>query len=173
MCKLPTLEPVTFSGEAEFLKTCCCTARRGSCAPPRPCRRDDAEAVRVALGNPALADAEEEDVFSLWAGLGYYSRARNLHRAAQQVAREHDGILPRTADALRKLPGIGRYTAGALASIAYDAPEPIVDGNVIRVLTRLYGIRDDVASKPTVERLWQEAGQLAEGERPRSKKPQP
>lgn len=114
----------------------------------------------------ALADAEEEDVFSLWAGLGYYSRARNLHRAAQQVAREHDGTLPHSADALRKLPGIGRYTAGALASIAFDAPEPIVDGNVIRVLTRLYGIRDDAASKPVVARLWQEAERLAEGERP-------
>ena len=114
----------------------------------------------------SLADAEEEEVFSLWAGLGYYSRARNLHRAAGEVTREHAGELPRSAEALRRLPGIGRYTAGALASIAFGAPEAIVDGNVIRVLTRLYGIREDVAGKEVVARLWHEAERLAAGERP-------
>jgi len=114
----------------------------------------------------ALADASEEEVFSLWAGLGYYSRARNLHRAAKQVAQEHGGELPRAADALQRLPGIGRYTAGALASIAFDLPEPIVDGNVIRVLTRLHGIREDVSHKSVVAQLWEEAERLAAGKRP-------
>jgi A/G-specific adenine glycosylase len=113
-----------------------------------------------------LADADEDDVFSAWAGLGYYSRARNLHRAAKQVTNEHGGELPQDADGLRALPGIGRYTAGALASIAFDAPEPIVDGNVVRVLTRLHGIRDDTAKKPVMDRLWQEAELLARGESP-------
>jgi A/G-specific adenine glycosylase len=114
----------------------------------------------------ALADADEEDVFTLWAGLGYYSRARNLHRASRQIAREHGGKLPRQADELRALPGIGPYTAGAVASIAFDAPEAIVDGNVVRVLTRIHGIREDTASRTTMDRLWQEAALLAEGDSP-------
>jgi A/G-specific adenine glycosylase len=80
--------------------------------------------------------------------------------------REHAGRLPRTADELRALPGVGRYTAGALASIAFDAPEPIVDGNVVRVLSRLHGIRDDTATKRVVDRLWEEAELLAQGESP-------
>ena len=113
-----------------------------------------------------LADADEDDVFSAWAGLGYYSRARNLHSAAQRISQELGGELPRTAEGLRELPGIGRYTAGAVASIAFDAPEPIVDGNVARVLTRLHGIREDTASKPVVDRLWHEAALLADGESP-------
>ena len=104
-----------------------------------------------------LAEADEDDVFSVWAGLGYYSRARNLQKAARVVVEEHGGSLPRDAEALRALPGIGRYTAGALASIAFDAPEAIVDGNVVRVLTRLHGIRDDTASKPVMDRLWEES----------------
>jgi len=113
-----------------------------------------------------LADADEDDVFSAWAGLGYYSRARNLHRASKQIATDHGGELPRNVESLRALPGIGRYTAGALASIAFDAPEPIVDGNVARVLTRLYGIREDTAIRAVVERLWDEATLLARGESP-------
>jgi A/G-specific adenine glycosylase len=113
-----------------------------------------------------LADADEDDVFSAWAGLGYYSRARNLHRASKQIANEHGGQLPRSAEALRALPGIGRYTAGALASIAFDAPEPIVDGNVVRVLTRLHGIREDTASRAVMDRLWHEAALFARGESP-------
>jgi len=113
-----------------------------------------------------LADADEDSVFSAWAGLGYYSRARNLQRAARQITNDHDGELPRDAETLRSLPGIGRYTAGALASIAFDAPEAIVDGNVVRVLTRLHGIRDDTATKPVIDRLWEEAALLAQGESP-------
>ena len=85
----------------------------------------------------ALAAADEEDVLRLWAGLGYYARARNLRRAAQIVVREHGGALPRDADALAALPGVGRYTAGALRSIAFKQPAAIVDGNVRRVLSRL------------------------------------
>ena len=79
-----------------------------------------------------LATAEQDDVLGLWAGLGYYSRARNLHRAAQKVAREHGGVLPDDAAGLRKLPGVGRYTAGAVASIAFDKPEPVVDGTSVQ-----------------------------------------
>ena len=113
-----------------------------------------------------LATADVEEVYERWAGLGYYSRARNLHAAAQRVVEDLGGRLPDDAASLRELPGIGRYTAGALASIAFDRPEPIVDGNVARVLARLHGIREDVKSKPVVDRLWREAAALADGPRP-------
>jgi len=114
----------------------------------------------------ALAEAELEEVLELWTGLGYYSRARNLHRAAGVLVRDHGGTLPDAADALRALPGVGRYTAGAVASIAFDRPEPVVDGNVARVLARLHGIAEDVGASATVRRLWDEAASLAEGPRP-------
>src|SRR5690606_33256819 len=81
----------------------------------------------------ALADAPLDDVLKLWEGLGYYSRARNLHRAAQIVAREMAGQFPQSAEGLQALPGIGRYTAGAIASIAFGEAAPVLDGNVIRV----------------------------------------
>jgi A/G-specific adenine glycosylase len=113
-----------------------------------------------------LARAELDEVLELWTGLGYYSRARNLHRAAAQLVRDHDGELPDDPEALRRLPGVGRYTAGAVASIAFDRPEPVVDGNVARVLTRLRDIRADVRSAPVVRRLWQEAAELAAGPAP-------
>jgi A/G-specific adenine glycosylase len=116
----------------------------------------------------ALATADADDVIGCWAGLGYYSRARNLQRAARVVMEEHGGRLPEEVDALRALPGIGRYTAGAVASIAYDRPAPIVDGNVARVLTRWLGIDGDVRSRAVQERLWQEAEQLVRGEDPGS-----
>ena len=87
----------------------------------------------------ALAVADEEDVLRLWAGLGYYARARNLRRAAAAVAQEHGGELPRGADALASLPGVGRYTVGALRSIAFGERAALVDGNVRRVLARLAG----------------------------------
>ena len=114
----------------------------------------------------SLAAADTDDVIGLWAGLGYYSRARNLHRAAQAVVERHDGALPDDAELLRELPGVGRYTAGAVASIAFDQPEPIVDGNVARVLTRLLGVDGEVSSKPVQTRLWEEATLLARGEDP-------
>ncbi len=114
----------------------------------------------------ALASADADDVIAVWAGLGYYTRARNLHRAARVVMERHAGSLPDDVDALRELPGVGRYTAGALASIAFDKPTAIVDGNVARVLTRLFGIDADVRSRAVQERLWSEAEQLARGDEP-------
>lgn len=87
----------------------------------------------------SLADADEQDVLALWSGLGYYRRARMLHKAAKFVAENLDGVLPRTAEELRKLPGIGGYTAAAIASIACNEPVAVVDGNVERVLCRLAG----------------------------------
>jgi len=113
-----------------------------------------------------LAIADRDEVLQHWVGLGYYSRARNLHDAAQAVVDEYGGSLPDEADALRSLPGIGRYTAGAVASIAFDRPEAIVDGNVVRVLARVLGIREDVGINRVREDLWREAGALAQGERP-------
>ena len=113
-----------------------------------------------------LAEADTDDVLGHWAGLGYYSRARNLQTAARRVVDDFDGQLPDEAEGLRSLPGIGRYTAGAVASIAFDRPEPLVDGNVARVFARLLGIRDDIKQTCTVDRLWQEAGALVRGPRP-------
>jgi A/G-specific adenine glycosylase len=113
-----------------------------------------------------LACADLDDVLGHWAGLGYYSRARNLHAAAREVMERFDGDLPDDAVALRSLPGIGRYTAGAIASIAFDQPEPVLDGNVMRVLARLHGIRDDVRRPAGTARLWQEAAALCRGPRP-------
>ena len=80
----------------------------------------------------SLARADLDDIYAVWTGLGYYSRARNLKHAAETIVAEHDGRLPETADRLRELKGIGRYTAGAIASIAFDREEPLVDGNDIR-----------------------------------------
>ncbi len=88
----------------------------------------------------ALARAEEPEVLALWSGLGYYRRARMLHRAARVVAAEHGGVLPRTAAELRALPGIGEYTSAAVASIAYGEPVAVVDGNVERIVTRIEGL---------------------------------
>jgi A/G-specific adenine glycosylase len=113
-----------------------------------------------------LAAAEPDAVLGAWAGLGYYSRARNLQRAARLVVERHGGRLPDTAEALRELPGIGRYTAGAIASIAFDRPEPSVDGNVARVLARLHGIAGDPKRPAVAERLWRHAGALVHGESP-------
>lgn len=97
----------------------------------------------------ALAEVEEDRLLKLWEGLGYYSRARNLKKAAITVMKEHGGILPADAEELRKLSGIGDYTAGAIASIAYGLPEPAVDGNVLRVLSRLYADPSDILLQKT------------------------
>lgn len=102
----------------------------------------------------ALAAAEVDDVLPLWSGLGYYRRARNLHAAARRIVDEHGGVLPRTVADLMRLPGIGRYTAGAIASIAYDTRAAVLDGNVVRVLMRLHAIEDDPKSPRLRERLW-------------------
>lgn len=102
---------------------------------------------------PALAAVEEDRLLKLWEGLGYYSRARNLKRAAVQVMEQYGGVLPRRAEELKKLPGIGDYTAGAIASIAYGEPEPAVDGNVLRVVMRLLACPDDVLLPATRRRV--------------------
>ena len=108
----------------------------------------------------SLAEGPLDDVLHAWAGLGYYARARALHRAAAQVVAACGGELPREAAALRELPGIGRYTAGAIASIAFGRREPLVDGNVARVYARVFGIEEDVRAPATQERLWALAGRL-------------
>lgn len=102
----------------------------------------------------SLAEADEDRVLKLWEGLGYYSRARNLQRAAREIVGRFNGVFPTAPDDILSLPGIGRYTAGAVASIAFDQPEPILDGNVIRVLTRLFTLGGDPKSKPLNEQLW-------------------
>jgi A/G-specific adenine glycosylase len=102
----------------------------------------------------ALARASLGEVLKVWQGLGYYSRARNMHAAAAAVVREFGGRLPRTVQELRRLPGVGRYTAAAVASIAFGADEAVLDGNVIRVLARGFAIRGDVGKAATQRRLW-------------------
>src|ERR1700689_2135691 len=92
----------------------------------------------------SLARAPEAEVLKLWSGLGYYSRARNLQRAAKIIVAQHDGQFPRTLDAALELPGIGVYTAAAVLSIAYDVPLAVLDGNVARVLARIKAIRGDL-----------------------------
>ena len=92
----------------------------------------------------ALASVPEERLLKLWEGLGYYSRARSLKRAAEIIVNEYGGVFPREYDALRALPGIGEYTAGAIASICFDAPTPAIDGNVLRIAARLANCADNV-----------------------------
>ncbi len=108
----------------------------------------------------ALAAAPLSDVLKLWEGLGYYSRARNLHRAALQVVTDWGGVFPSTVPDLLKLPGIGRYSAGAIASLAFNADAPILDGNVIRVLARVFNIAEDVTENSTKEALWKLAAEI-------------
>lgn len=108
----------------------------------------------------ALAAAPEQQVLRLWEGLGYYRRARQLHRAAGIIASEHGGVFPRDVDTVRRLPGIGRYTAGAILSIAFDARQPILEANTLRLLCRLAGYRGD-PRRPAGERLlWSLATEL-------------
>ena len=107
-----------------------------------------------------LAAAREASVLAAWSGLGYYRRARMLHAAAKQIVKEHGGKFPESAEALRALPGIGRYTAAAIASIAFGQPVAVVDGNVERVLQRVHG--KNIAG----EELWRAAGELLSQERP-------
>jgi A/G-specific adenine glycosylase len=102
----------------------------------------------------ALARADEHEVLRLWEGLGYYRRARQLHRAAQIIVAEHDGRLPRDPEAVRQLPGIGRYTAGAILSIAFDAREPILEANTLRLLSRLLAYAGDPRSSEGQRLLW-------------------
>jgi A/G-specific adenine glycosylase len=113
-----------------------------------------------------LAVAPLGDVLKTWEGLGYYSRARNLHQTAQIVDRDYEGRFPQTVEGLLKLPGIGRYTAGAIASIAYGQAAPVLDGNVIRVFSRLTDLQADVTENETKEALWKLAEEWLERARP-------
>jgi A/G-specific adenine glycosylase len=114
----------------------------------------------------ALAAAEDADVLHAWQGLGYYSRARRLLSGARAVVERHGGELPRSPEALLALPGIGPYSAGAIASIAFGLPEPLVDGNVVRVLSRLFALRGDPAKAPLKGQLWQLARGLVPADKP-------
>jgi A/G-specific adenine glycosylase len=116
-----------------------------------------------ALPNLAvLAKAKPPILHKLWEGLGYYTRVRNLHRAAQLIMAHHDGHFPRDFEDVLALPGIGRYTAGAICSIAYNEVRPILDGNVMRVLTRCYGIAGNPRERKVNARLWQLAEELVQ-----------
>ncbi len=110
----------------------------------------------------ALARAGEDEVLAAWAGLGYYSRARNLRRAAQAVVAEHGGVFPSSEDAVLALPGIGRYTAGAIRSIAFGEPAPLVDGNVVRVFARLFGLRGRAKDPAFIKTMWPLAERLVD-----------
>ena len=113
-----------------------------------------------------LASAPIDEVLKYWAGLGYYARARNLHKASQIVVENFGGAVPNDPKTLRSLPGVGRYTSGAILSIAYNLPEPIVDGNVIRVISRLFGIKGDPKSSTNQGTLWEIAESLVPREAP-------
>lgn len=114
----------------------------------------------------ALALAEEEKLLKLWEGLGYYNRVRNMQKAAQLVVSEYGGELPADYEALKKLPGIGSYTAGAIASIAFGIPEPSVDGNVLRVLKRVAGSFDDITKEKVKKELEEDVRAILPKHRP-------
>ena len=111
----------------------------------------------------ALAAAEQDDVLALWSGLGYYSRARNMHRCAQDVMTRFGGAFPQDAQALQTLPGIGRSTAAAIAAFCFHERVAILDGNVKRVLSRVLGYGDDLAVAKNEKRLWDIAQELLPG----------
>ncbi|TPV94936.1 MAG: A/G-specific adenine glycosylase [Myxococcales bacterium FL481] len=115
----------------------------------------------------SLAAADEDAVLSAWSGLGYYRRARLLHRGARHVVEALNGELPADAVDLRRIPGIGPYTAGAIASIAFDRPEPLVDGNVARVLSRFHAIEDPAGQDAKARRHWDEVAEIVQHGRPR------
>jgi A/G-specific adenine glycosylase len=115
-----------------------------------------------------LAKAEQQEVLKAWEGLGYYSRARNLHSAAKTVVEDYEGKVPDTYKEIIKLKGIGPYTAAAVTSIAFNKPNAVVDGNVIRVLTRYFGINDDVRSTKTKNKVQDYADELIDEKQPAS-----
>jgi A/G-specific adenine glycosylase len=114
----------------------------------------------------ALAEAPLDEVLGAWSGLGYYRRARSLHAAAREVVERHGGSFPRELAALRSLPGIGAYTAGAIASIAFGLRTPLVDGNVARVLSRLFAVSEALGTSASERKLWSIAESLVPAERP-------
>lgn len=107
-----------------------------------------------------LAQADEEKVLKLWQGLGYYSRARNLHATAKYIAFEREGVFPENYNGLLKLKGVGEYTAAAIASISYGEPVPVVDGNVFRVLSRYFDVETDIASPAAKKEFRELAAEL-------------
>src|SRR6266568_421970 len=113
-----------------------------------------------------LAGASLDDVLAVWEGLGFYGRARNLHAAAQAIVERHGGRVPVSFEELASLPGIGPYTAGAVASIAFGVPVPAVDGNVTRVIARVFRIRENVTTGPARKRIAEIAAQLVSPDRP-------
>ena len=116
----------------------------------------------------SLAEVPEEKLLKLWEGLGYYSRARNLQKCARELVEHHGGQMPEKFEEILKLPGIGRYTAGAIASIAFSIPVPAVDGNVLRVVSRVLGDGSDItkpAFKRKIENLLKETMDLGESRR--------
>jgi A/G-specific adenine glycosylase len=113
-----------------------------------------------------LARAPLDEVLGAWSGLGYYRRARSLHAAAREVVERYGGRFPSDVAGLRTLPGIGAYTAGAIASIAFGVPEPLVDGNVARVLSRLFAVSDTLGTSASERKLWALARSLVPDERP-------
>ncbi len=113
-----------------------------------------------------LAIANEQQVLKLWQGLGYYSRARNLHQTAQYIANELDGVFPNSYAGLIQLKGIGEYTAAAIASFAYNEPVPVVDGNVFRVVSRYFGIESDISAGKTKKEFTALAAELLSKEQP-------
>jgi A/G-specific adenine glycosylase len=114
----------------------------------------------------ALAEVEEEKLLKLWEGLGYYNRVRNLQKAAQLVMKDYGGELSDDYTELLKLPGIGAYTAGAIASIAFQIPVPAVDGNVLRVTKRIAGSYDDITKESVKSQLWEDLVQIIPKDRP-------
>jgi A/G-specific adenine glycosylase len=113
----------------------------------------------------ALAEASEDEVLSVWSGLGYYRRARMLREGARQLVERFGGELPAEVESLRSIRGVGRYTAGAIASIAFDRPAPLVDGNVRRVLARLNRLSSPLRSAKLERECWSEAGRLVDSAR--------
>jgi A/G-specific adenine glycosylase len=114
----------------------------------------------------SLAEAKEEEVLKLWQGLGYYSRARNMHAAAKEIMNLHKGIFPKTYEKIRKLKGIGDYTAAAISSIAFGIPSPVVDGNVLRLFSRFFGIREPVDTQKGKTAVLEKAKKLISHECP-------
>ncbi|MDZ7715868.1 MAG: A/G-specific adenine glycosylase [Balneolaceae bacterium] len=113
-----------------------------------------------------LAEADQQDVLSVWEGLGYYSRARNMHHASKTIVNEFNGNIPDNWDNIKKLKGVGPYTASAILSIAFAKPYAVVDGNVIRVLSRYAGIEEDVRSAKTKNTIQDLADELLDADRP-------
>ena len=114
----------------------------------------------------SLVSADQDKVLKLWEGLGYYKRAHNLHKAAQLIVDSFDGSLPENVKSLESLPGIGRYTAGAISSIAFNQPSPILDGNIKRVFTRLFNISTPLQISETEKALWRIAEDLLPEDNP-------